>query len=178
MTILTFDLGQTTGAAAGGGALPARFWTLRIGPLKGEDDIGPALVRFRRQAAPLIVEVRPSEVWLEAALPIAAVNNRAVRGARMGREIDVMFQYMLAGAARTLCADLCVPARNAKVNTVRAYFLRGVPMLDARGEKIGGKDRVAMACVKRGWRVANDHEADAAAILGWRMAQTAGGIAA
>ncbi len=176
--IVTLDLGQSTGWAAGGGQLDPVFGTIRIGPLRADADIGPALVAFRRAAAPLLIQHMPSEVFIEAAMPVAAVNNRAANGARMGREIDVTTQYALAGVTRMLCADLGLPCSNARVNTVRAYFLRGIPTHDARGEAIGAKDRVVMACVQRGWKVSNNHEADAGAILAWRMAQTAGGIAA
>lgn len=176
--LVCLDLGQSSGVAIGGGASAPSFATIRIGPLRSDADIGPALVAFRRAVVPIIVDAAPTEVFIEAALPVAAVNNRAANGARMGREIDVTTQYALAGVARMICADLGIPCSNARVNTVRAYFLRGIPTHDARGEAIGAKDRVVMACVQRGWKVSNNHEADAGAILAWRMAQTAGGIAA
>lgn len=174
--ILTLDLGLTVGWAAGGGPVPARWGSLRLGTLPDDSAIGPCLARFLDQLAPLVKELRPSEVFIEAPLPPEAVNNRAAQrngapGQVYGRGIYVTMQYMLAGATRLLCFRMGVPVQNARVNTVRAYFLRGIQHEDATGRKIEPKDRVILAAVRRGWRVANDHEADACAILAWRLAQ-------
>jgi hypothetical protein len=174
--IVTLDLGQSTGWAAGGGPLPPRFGTLRVGPLAGDDSIGPALVAFRRGIAPILIEAKPTEVFIEAALSIKAINNADRRNNRWTKEIHAVFQFQLAGVARMICADLGLPCVNAKVNTVRALFFRGTPEHDQAGKPISSEDRAIMACVKRGWRVSNDHEADAAAILAWRLAQGTGGL--
>lgn len=180
--ILTLDLGQSTGWATDGGPGRPKFGTLKTGPVAGDDDIGRALADFLDQLAPLVRGLgKLDEIWIEAALPVAAVNNIAAQASgrpfqRMGREIDVQLQYMLAGAVRTLGHRLRIPVRNARVNTVRAHFLRGVPEADEAGKKIGVKDRVILAACRRGWPVANPHEADAAAILSWRLAQTARGL--
>lgn len=179
--IVALDLGHSTGLAAGGGPLPPEFATIYVGPIQSADAIGPALVKWRRELAPRLIRFKPTEVLIEAALPVAAVNNIAAQRAgaprqAMGRELDVVFQYMLAGVARMLCTDLGLPCANANVGKVRGYFLRGIPHETPALEKISTKDRVMMAAVKRGWRCATIHEADAAAILAWRLAQTAGGV--
>ena len=171
MSVLALDLGQSSGWAVGGGALPPRFGTLRIGPVSTEADIGPALCAFLDGMAPLIREHKPSEIWIEAALDVAAVNNVASRGGAMGKEITIQLQYMLAGAVYTLGHRLRISVRKVRVNTARAYFLRGIPTHDAQENKINAKDRATMACVRRGWKIASVHEADAGAILGWRLAQ-------
>ena len=100
-------------------------------------------------------------------MPIIAINH----GTNWTKERYAVFQWQLAGVARMICADLGLPCCIARVNTVRAYFCRVVPISDTHGRPIAPKDRVGMACVRRGWPVSNDHEADAGAILAWRLAQ-------
>ncbi len=61
-----------------------------------------------------------------------------------------------------------VPCTLVNVQTVRAWFCRGIPRITDAGEKVKEDARVNLACVKRGCMLSDEHKRDSFAL--WQYA--------
>lgn len=151
MRILALDLATNTGVALGEpGAIPS-CWTEQLG---SAGDTHAARfsqgLLFIRQA---LRSYRPDLIVIEQ--PIAA-------GAKGGADrifIAAGLRACIMGEAR-LASVRC---REFAVATVRKHFIG-----TSRMNRTAAKSATIAECVRRGWIVANDNEADAAAL--WDLA--------
>ena len=151
MKIAALDLAASTGIAIGEPGAAPTFWTERLGD---PDHRGMALMRI---VAGLIRERGVEGIAIEA--PILAMGPKASADTLR----SLVGLYAVADAAARYCG---VKPVSADVRTVRKHFLGYSPK--GRQE---AKDAVKNRCRALGWDVRDDNQADACALLDWRLAQ-------
>lgn len=151
MLIAAWDIGQSTGVAAGTPDRAPAFSTVRM-----PDPVGGSFSRtidcFMRWAEDWLTVHRPARLYIEA--PFAAQR-------RTGADLTdyIRNQFVYAGIADGFCYRLSIPCIEARVQHVRQHFC------DNGGAKDG---EIAAACRALGWVPADSHQADALAL--WSFA--------
>ena len=151
MLVAALDLATSTGIALGE---PGGAPVCRTESLGDPQHRGAALLRV---VSTLIRESAPDEIVIEA--PVLAMG--ATKSADALRVL-----VGLAEIAKAASIYLRTPAVEIDVRTVRRHFLGFNP----KGRE-AAKRAVLARCRALGWRVRNDNEADAAALLDCRLSQ-------
>ncbi len=153
-SILALDLGSTTGWAVCNGRCRVLYGTAEFRPSRFEGG-GMRYLRFGK--------------WLDQTLEIAggvdAVYYEAVR-----RHLGTDASHVYGGLLATLtawCEGQSIPYSGVPVGTWKRH---------ACGKGNASKDDVIAAMCERGFKPADDNEADAIAILFWAL-ETNGGVA-
>lgn len=164
--ILALDIGKGTGWAAGvrDDVTPPKLGTCEIpwprevtidGQRAGYD-YGPSVEAFANVTLQLIADHKPTRLYLEAPY----VPQRAM---------DEIFVRLVAGYMPLRVEEICrrarIPMSEVHVGTVRALFCRQIAKLTPQGKQLSNDERVNLACQARGWRPADTHQADAAALF-------------
>ena len=147
--IIAWDLSRTTGWCYGrAGDTTPMFGTLHLSDTTAD----ARFVAFEDRVADMLEEIQPGQVVLEKALPLPAHNSMFVTSQ----------QLTLASLVRMEAWRSSVPVFEIDCATVRQDIL---------GRRWFAKDtakREAMRfCLRRGWKVANHHQADAALVWLW-----------
>lgn len=145
MSILTLDLGTTTGfalkARGAGGAVTHGFWKLKPGRFEGG---GMRFLRFRQQLA-----------GLHAAGSIQAIYYEEVR-AHKGNDAAHIYGG-LWGTLTAFCEEHGIPYEGVPVGTIKKFVT---------GKGNAGKPQMISAVRRLGYPgVVDDNEADAIAIM-------------
>lgn len=158
-----FDLSSTSGAAfdAPDGQRPVL--ATYVGRVLVPGEFGPLFTGFRRWMIDLIVLHKPTHIGVEA--PWIPSGNR--KPSRFTAP-DVMYMLIsLAGIANQVADEAGLIFFKAEPSTIRKHFTgRG-----RWGSRTEAKRAVIRQCHMLGWRVRNDHEADAAAGWAWKKAE-------
>lgn len=150
--ILALDLGTKTGAAFGDPGIPAskvvcETWEL---PSGGRDDVGPFMDTFERQLSDRLLRGISVLVYEAPFL-----------GPRLASSMHTARRIMgLPAICEMLAHRRGIPVFECVIPTVRANFA---------GHGRADKVMVTREARKRGFRVQNDHEADAAACWWWAV---------
>lgn len=145
MTGLAFDLGTTTGwAALTASGVQSGVLKLKGGRFEGG---GMRFVRFADQVGELLDRVKPSWVCFEEVRRHAGTDAAHVYGGLMA---------ILTG----LCEKRPVPYEGVPVGTIKKFWT---------GSGNADKGRMMNEAVKRGFRPSDDNEADALALLHWKI---------
>jgi Holliday junction resolvasome RuvABC endonuclease subunit len=151
MKLLAFDLATNTGVAFGPAGSVPTCQTVRLG--EAGDHHSARFSQALHLTHTLIADLRPDLIVVEQ--PIAA-------GAKGGADRILMAAGLRAcvmGVARLRSVRI----REYAVATVRKHFIG-----DAKLKRTEAKSAVIAECLRRGWSVQNDNEADAAAL--WDLA--------
>jgi len=142
---LAFDLGTTTGwAALMNGTVLSGTLKLKGGRFEGG---GMRFVRFADQVTELFSRVAPDWVYYEEVRRHAGTDAAHVYGGLMG-------------ALTGLCERRPVPYSAVPVGTIKKFWT-GVGNAD--------KGRMVQEAIRRGYRPEDDNEADALALLHWKI---------
>lgn len=117
------------------------------------EEFGPIGTKFRRWLLDLIAVAQPDEIAFEA--PWVASGNR-----KASHPTPTYIPRLLIGLAflaEQIADEAGIPCTEADVSTVRKLFL-------GHGRPDNAKAKVIRRCRDLGWRVQDDHQADAAAI--------------
>lgn len=162
MRILYLDLAGILGWACGSDeGTPPVYGVFKL-PKTGED-IGRYLCAYRDWLGPAVEELAPGEIVFESPFLPKATTITTVRKLTG-----------LAGVTEMVACDYKIQVREANNWDVREHFVgvkmapRSVPK-DERRKWI--KNRVVAECRKRGFRVADDNDADALAGLSFSLAR-------
>lgn len=173
--ILALDIGRYTGWAAGGlDVMPPRLGTVDVpwpvpvmvdGQARGYD-YGRTVEAWANAMLLLLDEVKPAHLYVEAPW----LNPKA--GAR-----DEVFLRLVQGFMPLRLEEIARRRRLAvtevNVGTVRAVFCNKAPRVAPNGRTLSADERVALACQARGWRTADSHQADAAALYAFARQELA-----
>lgn len=161
MRILALDLATATGWACGSlEPLPIIHGVLKL-PKTGED-IGRFLYAFREWLGHAIEETAPTEIIFES--PIL----RGENGIAALRKL-----YSLAGVTEMIALDYKIPVSEANLTSIRQFF---IGTARAPKEIIGKEKRRQWLKAKtvaegrrRGFRVVDDNDGDALALLAFAL---------
>lgn len=149
MRLLALDIATTTGYCAGSPGETPRFGSFTLPRAFDPDELGRRGAAFSNWLNDLITVERPTHIVFEAPIP--------PRGGNVTTNIyTVRLLLGLAFTAETIAYLREIDCQEAHIQTVRKAFT---------GSGRADKDMVIAACVKRGWSVADDHQADAGAIF-------------
>lgn len=159
-TLLALDLSSTVGVAEGMPGQVPRTWTWALGS-PGASQAHRFAELLKRMSDQLAV-TKPDAVWIEAPLPPSAL-------ATMGSTPDTALLLFGLPAIVKAVAYLrgVYRVELANVQDVRKHFTG-----QRRHPRGDGKNVVMDRCRMLGWRVANDHEADAAALWSYACGQS------
>lgn len=142
---LAFDLGTTTGwAALMNGTVLSGVLKLKGGRFEGG---GMRFLRFDGQVAELIDRVKPSWIYYEEV--------------RRHRGTDAAHVYGgLMATLTALCEVRKVPYDAVPVGTIKKFWT---------GSGNADKGRMVNEAIRRGFKPEDDNEADALALLHWKL---------
>lgn len=140
--ILALDLGTQTGWAIGGAVQPTLSGTQSFHNDRYSGG-GMRFLRFRRFLTELAASVEITEVWFEEVRNHKGVDAAHVYGG-------------LLATLQTWCEESGLPYSGQPVGAIKKY---------ATGKGNAGKDAVKAAMAARGFKFADDNEADALALL-------------
>lgn len=153
MRLLALDIATTTGFCVGSPDEAPRFGSFRIPPGFSPDELGRRGAAFSNWLSDLITVEQPSMISFEAPIP--------PRGGNMQTTMQTVRLLMgLSFLAETIAHMRDIECFEAHIQTVRKAFT---------GSGRSDKEAVIAACVNRGWKVADDHQADAGAIWFYEM---------
>lgn len=146
--LLALDLGTVTGwALSSEGAVTSGTWAFRPGRYEGG---GMRYLRFRRV--------------IEEALELGRVGSVYFEEVRGHRGTDAAHVYGgLLGTLSALCEERAIPYAGVPVGTIKRH---------ATGAGNAGKAAMVAAAMARGWRPADDNEADALWLLDYVITVT------
>lgn len=158
--LLALDLASTVGLAEGVPGLMPRVWTWRLGD-PGASQAHRFAELLKRMSDHLAVN-KPDAIWIEAPLPPSAL---ATMGSTPHTAMLLLGLPAIVHAVAYLRGVYRV--RLANVQDVRKHFCG-----QRRFSKGQAKGAVMDRCRVLGWRVANDHEADACALWSYACGQS------
>jgi crossover junction endodeoxyribonuclease RuvC len=153
MRLLALDIATTTGFCIGGPGGEPRFGSFRLPTRFTPDDLGGKGAAFSNWLSDLITVEQPTLISFEAPIP--------PRGTMKTNVQTIRLLLGLAFEAEVIAYMRDVECFEANVQTARKAFT---------GSGRSDKNDVIAACVKKGWKVADDHQADAGAIWHYEMA--------
>jgi len=169
MRVLALDLARLTGWAVGTFAGVEAFGTheLPSAGIVGMGEYGSlARASFRRMFGLLKPDV---VVFEQPILRSGKIKNRG--GKQFVQSIDTPEKlrkiYGLSFELAVECFEHGLPCSEANIATVRAHFLMGKTPKTSEECKL----HVKVMARKRGWEIRDDNEADALAILDWKLAK-------
>lgn len=161
MRLLSLDLSTHTGWSCGSLLpQPVTHGVLHL-PKTGED-IGRFLSAFREWLGHAIEELAPTDIVFESPILRGKTSLAALRKL-----------YGLAGVAEMVALDYEIPIQEASLSAIRKHF---IGTSKAPKDIIGDDKRRAWLkahtvseCRRRGFRVADDNDADALALLSYAL---------
>ncbi|MBT9385497.1 hypothetical protein KM176_16605 [Pseudooceanicola sp. CBS1P-1] len=150
---MAFDIATSTGVAFGLAGKTPRATTIDLGK-RGKSEAA-RFAKAMQVTRHLLEKYEPDHVFYEAAI---------------GGPKASAFLIGLAACVTGTVADMGIPVREARIQSVRKHFLgkhlvaKDFPGLDARAARDAIKQRVIGRCNQLGWRPRSDDEADALAI--------------
>lgn len=174
MIVLAIDTGTTSGAAFDGTDGAPRFSTWRGNEWAAPGEFGARLVKFEEWLLDLIAVASPDAIAFEAPLVVGGSSGTT----RPTNADTVRLLFALAGLVEKCAAQRGVECFEVSVQTVKKHFA---------GHGHAKKADVMFRARQLGWAIANEHEADAAAVWSyakasldqsWRVPVLAGGIVA
>ena len=141
---IAFDLGTTTGWAAINGSVQSGVLKLKGGRFEGG---GMRFMRFNQHLVEMINYIRPEWVVFE----------------EVRRHAGTDAAHIYGGLMATLtaeCERLRVPYEGVPVGTIKKFWT---------GSGNAPKEAMMAAARSKGFKVVDDNEADAIALLHWKM---------
>lgn len=161
MRILALDLATRFGWSCGSlEPNPIAHGVIAL-PKTGED-IGRFLAAFRDWLGHAIEELGPTEIVFESPILPAATSLAATRKL-----------YSLAGVTEMVALDYGIPIREANLTDIRKHFIgtarapKTITTPELRRRWL--KDQTVEQCRRRGFRVADDNDADSLALLAYAL---------
>lgn len=160
MRLLALDLATATGWACGTFDRPVSHGVFKA-PKTGQD-IGRFLAYFRKWLGEAIEQMGPTEILFESPILTGIKNLTTLRKL-----------YSLAGVAELVAFDYELPIAEANLSSIRVHFvgMRCAPkaILGKEKRRQWIKARTVAECRKRGFRVADDNDADALALMSYGL---------
>ena len=141
---IAFDLGTTTGWGAVNGTVMSGVLKLKGGRFEGG---GMRFVRFADHVTELLNRIKPEWVVFEE------VRRHA------GTDAAHIYGGLMAGLT-SICEQRKIPYEGVPVGTIKKFWT---------GSGNAPKDAMIAVARSKGFKVADDNEADAIALLHWKM---------
>lgn len=166
MRSLCLDLATVFGAAVGS-PREGVVWHGTVKLPKTDEDIGKFLRAYRRWLAAAIEEHHPGEIVYEMPILPATVGLWPVRKLNG-----------LCGVTEMIAGDYEVPTFEANLFDIRRHFLgvaKAPKSIEGADRRRWLKDKTIAECRARGFKPDTDNDADALALLSYRLAQRQSG---
>lgn len=161
MRALCLDLASRVGFAVGGPLCGVVAHGSVQLPKTGED-VGKFLAHFRQWLGQAIERYGPTEIMFE--MPILPETTALATARKL---------YSLCGITELVALDYRIPIREANLSNIRMHFIgcarapKEIRIKEIRRRWL--KDRTVAECRSRGFKVADDDEADALAVLSFAI---------
>lgn len=142
--VLALDISSRTGFAYDGPSPGAPVFGTFVVPAGG---LGNRMLHLSRWLYPLIGRIKPDKIAIEA--PIPAIDHAA------------RILMALAYTAHYCAAAAGIGCEEWSVSEIKSYWA---------GSGSAGKDAMIAACLRLGWKVGDDNQADACAI--WALSNS------